>query len=138
MTEMQIKSLLDAAVSAMERAYAPYSNFHVGAALLARDGRIFTGCNIENASYPVTICAERAALSSAVSAGLREFSAIAIVGGHHGKMEDICTPCGICRQALSEFCSPETPVYLGKIDGYTTLTLGELLPHSFHLKEVLS
>lgn len=129
------QALVDAAAEAMGRAYAPYSHFHVGAALLDQNGRIWTGCNIENASYPVTICAERAALSAAVSAGVREFAAIAVVGGPEGKIDGTCTPCGLCRQALREFCSAETPVYLGHADGITTLTLGELLPYSFTLGE---
>ena len=135
MTNLQPQALVDAAIAAMARAYAPYSHFQVGAALLAADGRIFCGCNIENASYPVTICAERAALSAAVSAGVREFAALAVVGGHEGILGEICTPCGICRQAIAEFCSPDMPVYLGSAEGITTLTLGELLPHSFSLME---
>lgn len=129
------RALVDAAVDAMTRAYAPYSHFHVGAALLAADGRIFCGCNIENAAYPVTICAERAALSAAVSAGVREFAALAVVGGHAGVIDKICTPCGLCRQAVAEFCSPEMPVFLGHAEGITTLTLKELLPYSFSLTE---
>lgn len=129
------KTLVDAAIDAMARAYAPYSHFHVGAALLDEDGNIWTGCNIENASYPATICAERSAISTAVSAGVRRFAAIAIVGGPGGVLGDICTPCGICRQVLSEFCTPDLPVYLGHADGITTLTLGELLPHSFTLTD---
>lgn len=135
MTNLQPQALVDAAIAAMARAYAPYSHFQVGAALLAADGRIFCGCNIENASYPVTICAERAALSAAVSAGVREFAALAVVGGHEGILGKICTPCGICRQAIAEFCSPDMPVYLGSAEGITTLTLGELLPYSFSLME---
>ena len=129
------RTLVDAAIDAMARAYAPYSHFRVGAALLDADGNIWTGCNIENASYPATICAERSALSTAVSAGVRRFAAIAIVGGPEGVLDGICTPCGICRQVLSEFCPADLPVYLGHADGITTLTLGELLPHSFTLAD---
>ncbi len=129
------RTLVDAAIDAMARAYAPYSHFHVGAALLDADGRIWQGCNIENASYPATICAERSAVSAAVSAGVRRFTAIAIVGGAEGVLGGVCTPCGICRQVLCEFCSPDMPVYLGHADGITTLTLGELLPYSFTLTD---
>ena len=129
------KALVEAAIGAMKNAYAPYSHFHVGAALLDADGKIWTGCNIENASYPATICAERSALSAAVSAGVREFAAIAIVGGPSGVITDLCTPCGICRQVLNEFCSSELLVYLGHADGINVLTLGELLPHSFMLSD---
>lgn len=129
------RTLVDAAIDAMSRAYAPYSHFHVGAALLDTDGNIWTGCNIENASYPATICAERSAVSTAVSAGVRRFAAIAIVGGPEGVLGGECPPCGICRQVLSEFCSPAMPVYLGRADGITALTLGDLLPHSFTLTD---
>lgn len=133
MSQITPRILVDAAIDAMSRAYAPYSHFHVGAALLDENGHIWQGCNIENASYPVTICAERAALAAAVSSGVRRFSAIAIVGGHEGKITELCTPCGICRQALAEFCVADMPVYLGRADGFDTLTVGDLLPHSFAL-----
>lgn len=127
--------LVEAATEAMGRAYAPYSHFKVGAALLDTDGRIWQGCNIENASYSPTICAERAAIASAVASGVRKFAAIAIVGGHAGEIEGICAPCGVCRQVLSEFCPASMPVYLGKKDGWMTLTVGALLPLSFMLNE---
>ena len=129
------KILVDAAIDAMARAYAPYSHFHVGAALLDTDGKIWTGCNIENASYPATLCAERSAIAAALSAGVRKFAAIAVVGGPEGVLGDICAPCGICRQVLNEFCPPDLPVYLGHAGGIQTLTLGELLPHSFILSD---
>ena len=100
MTEQQ---LVQAAVAAMPRAYAPYSGFFVGAALLAADGRVFTGCNIENASFTPTVCAERTAVFKAVSEGVRDFKMLAIAGGKSGKLTGVCPPCGVCRQVLSEF-----------------------------------
>ena len=123
--------LRDAAIAAMMRAYAPYSDFFVGAALLTKSGRIYTGCNIENSSYSATCCAERTALFAAVAAGEREFEAIAIAGGHHGKLEGVCNPCGVCRQALTEFCEPAFPVLLVTAEGYEEHTLGELFPGFF-------
>ena len=118
-----------------ERSYAPYSHFHVGAALLCDDGAIYTGCNIENASYGATNCAERTAVFKAVSEGYHHFSAIAIAGGPEGVIGDACPPCGICRQVLSEFCDSDMPVYLAKADGYDEYTLGDLLPLTFDLLE---
>ena len=125
--------LISIAKSAAERAYAPYSNFHVGAALLCRDGTLYTGCNIENAAYSATCCAERTALFKAVSDGKRDFTDIAIVGGKNGDYSTICTPCGVCRQALSEFCAGEFKIHLCDGDKVITYTLSELLPHSFSL-----
>ena len=130
---MTAQALVARAKEAMERAYAPYSGFTVGAALLGKSGRVYVGCNVENASYPVTCCAERTALFAAVAAGEREFSALAVVGGRGGVVEDFCPPCGICRQALSEFCPAAFPVYLWRPDEVQCLTLGDLLPHSFRL-----
>ncbi|MBQ2286524.1 MAG: cytidine deaminase [Clostridia bacterium] len=123
--------LINIAVSAMKNAYAPYSDFKVGAALLLSDGRCFSGCNIENAAYPAGICAERAAVSGAVSAGATDFVKIAIVGGKYGSITDFCTPCGICRQVLAEFCGEDFEIIT--YDGKKTekYTLGELLPLSF-------
>ena len=128
---MTDKELLGAAESARENAYAPYSHFLVGAALLARDGRVFLGANVENASFGATNCAERSALFAAVSAGAREFSCIAINGAQEGERGAICQPCGICRQILSEFCKKDFRILLGNADEYKEYTLGELLPHSF-------
>ena len=99
----QKEKLIEQAFQALPRAYAPYSHFHVAAALLCRDGEIYMGCNVENASYPAGICAERSAFSAAVSSGKRQFDAIAIVGGKDGKAQDYCAPCGICRQVMREF-----------------------------------
>jgi homotetrameric cytidine deaminase len=124
--------LIAQAKKARENAYAPYSHFCVGAALLAFDGRVFLGCNVENAAYSVTCCAERTALFQAVAAGVREFAAIAIVGGKEGsEPTEPCYPCGVCRQALSEFCDGNMPVYTLKGDECLTSTIAELLPHSF-------
>ncbi len=125
------KILIDSAIEAMGRAYAPYSNFFVGAALLTRDGKIYKGMNIENAAYPVCNCAERTALFSAIAAGDRDFAAIAIVGGRGGEITDFCAPCGVCRQALSEFCGRELEIYLYNGKEIKIFTLGDLLPESF-------
>ncbi len=123
--------LVEAAKSAMMKAYAPYSNFFVGAALLCRDGKVYSGANVENSSYGVTSCAERTALFSAVFDGERDFEAIAIVGGKGGEITDFCAPCGICRQALCEFCSPDMNIYLYDGKEIKQFTLGELLPQGF-------
>ena len=107
------RALVEKAVKVMENAYSPYSNFCVGAALLEEDGEIFTGVNVENGSYGATICAERSAFCSAISAGKRKFCAIAIVGAKRGeKIGELCPPCGICRQFMSEFCSKDFTVFL--------------------------
>ncbi len=107
LSEERIQELIRTALSMTAYAYVPYSHYHVGAALLAKDGTIFTGCNIENASYGATNCAERTAFFKAVSEGVREFDAICIVGGPDGKVTEYAPPCGICRQVMMEFCSPE-------------------------------
>lgn len=131
-----IKELYSMAVSAAKMAYAPYSGFHVGAAILCRDGTVFTGCNIENASYSLTGCAERVALFSAVAAGHRDFVAIAVCGGRDGDYSSPCSPCGACRQALAEFCKRDMQVVLADGNGsITAYTLGELLPLSFDLAD---
>lgn len=129
----RICELVGRAEEQLGLAYAPYSGFHVAAALLCRDGTIYTGCNVENASYPAGNCAERTALFKAVSEGKREFSCIVIMGGAGGKVENYCPPCGICRQALREFCRPsEFLVILAKSgEDYRVFTLEELLPESF-------
>lgn len=129
-----MKELVLQAEEAMKRAYAPYSGFKVGAALLTKNGKVYTGCNIENASFSPTICAERTAVAKAVSEGEREFAAIAVVGGKDGVITGICPPCGVCRQVLSEFCDGDMPVYLGKGKGeIETVTLKDLLPLGFSL-----
>ena len=128
---MTPEKLISLAVEAMDKAYAPYSGFKVGAALLCSDGTVYTGCNIENAAYSPTNCAERTAIFKAVSEGHRDFTAIAICGGKNGEITNLCTPCGVCRQVLREFCKDDFPVYLAHGGGYKTLTLGDLLPYSF-------
>lgn len=130
--------LIRAAFSARRFAYVPYSRFRVGAALLAKDGRIFTGCNIENAGYTPTNCAERTALFKAVSEGVTSFSAIAIVGSLEGKKNELVTgPCGVCRQALYEFGGPSLIVVMAKSEeDYIETTLGELLPYGFGPKNL--
>ena len=128
---MTPEKLISLAVEAMGNAYAPYSGFQVGAALLCSDGTVYTGCNIENAAYSPTNCAERTAVFKAVSEGHRDFTAIAICGGKNGEITNLCTPCGVCRQVLREFCKDDFPVYLAHGGGYKTLTLSDLLPYSF-------
>lgn len=128
-----IQKMLRMAEQTLSLAYAPYSRFQVAVALLCQDGTVYTGCNVENASYPAGICAERTAVSKAVSEGKREFSAILILGGNEGRAEAFCPPCGICRQVLREFADPnEFQVILAKQNGeYRVMTLEELLPESF-------
>jgi len=125
------RELLAAARAAASNAYCPYSRFAVGAALLANDGRIFAGVNVENASYGLTVCAERAALFAAVSAGARRFRALAVVAGARIP----ATPCGACRQVLAEFCDACMPVFCGARTGAKVkrTTLGALLPQGFRL-----
>lgn len=130
---MDIKNLIRQAIDARGMAYAPYSGFLVGAALLSADGRIYKGCNVENASYPLGNCAERTALFSAVCDGARAFSAIAVVGAPQGKeLFEQCFPCGACRQALAEFFAPDTAVIVARSDeDYQVFRFSELLPHAF-------
>ena len=124
------KALLRAAMKARTFAYAPFSHFCVGAALLSADGRIFTGCNIENSAYSPTLCAERCAVAKAVSEGVRDFIAIAVVGPEDSET----TPCGVCRRVLYEFCDEGLIVLCGGTDGhYMETTLGALLPKGFRL-----
>ena len=138
---METKELITQALSARENAYAPYSGFMVGAALLCKDGTVYTGCNIENAAFTPTNCGERTAFFKAVSEGQKEFSAIAIVGSRNGAKEDeaeYCAPCGVCRQVMMEFCDPKTfKVYLAKTeDDYIEYTLEEILPLGFSGKNL--
>ena len=134
--EALYKSLMEAASSARQYAYSPYSGYRVGAALLGKSGRIYTGCNVENAGYSPTNCAERTAIFKAISEGEREFSAIAVAGGAGDSIDPACTPCGVCRQVLAEFCDPTMPVILGTPDHMQVLTLGELLPFAFTSKNL--
>ena len=125
------KALMETAARARELAYSPYSGYCVGAALLCEDGRVFTGCNVENASFSATNCAERTAVFKAVSEGARRFTAIAVVGGRRGEVSPFCAPCGVCRQVLAEFCPLDMPVVLGTPENFKVYTFGELLPFSF-------
>jgi cytidine deaminase len=130
MTELDKKTLLRAAMQARTFSYSPYSKFQVGAALLASDGKIYTGCNIENSAYSPSLCAERCAVAKAVSEGARSFVAIAVVGPEKSET----TPCGVCRQVLYEFCDASLIVLCGGTDTYyTECTLGDLLPKAFRL-----
>ena len=127
----EMQRLLDKAKEARKNAYSPYSHFSVGAALLCNDGRVCLGCNVENASFTPTCCAERVAFFSAIADGERGFSAIAVAGG-----KAPCMPCGVCRQVMSEFCRDDfTVIFEGDKGEADSLTLGELLPHSFGLEE---
>ena len=128
---MTDSELMRLAEDARAYSYVPYSHFAVGAALLTKDGKVYTGCNIENASYTPTNCAERTALFKAVSEGEREFAAIAVIGGPAGEKGRLCAPCGVCRQVLREFCAPDFRILLGSVDKVQAYTLEELLPTSF-------
>jgi cytidine deaminase len=131
---MKTEGLLKAAAAAASTAYAPYSNYKVGAALLCADGTVFTGSNVENASYGLTNCAERTAVFSAVAAGHKDFVAMAVVADG----DSMPYPCGACRQVLSEFCREEFIVYVATADAleeYEASCLGDLLPHQFKLTE---
>lgn len=133
MTQTQIERLIETATEQLAFSYTPYSNFKVGAALLAKNGTIYTGCNIENAAYTPTNCAERTAFFKAVSEGVREFDAICIVGGKDGVLEDFAPPCGVCRQVMMEFCQPDKfQIILAKgKENYQIYTLEDLMPQGF-------
>ena len=135
LTQEEIKALVDRAIEYRLAAYAPYSKFKVGAAVLGTDGKIYGGCNIENASFGLTNCAERTAFFKAVSEGEREFEAIAVVGNKKDTPKeewDFCTPCGVCRQVMAEFVNPDKfVIYAGKGEEIQSFTLKELLPESF-------
>ena len=135
---MNRSELVKLAIEARKFSYSPYSNFMVGAALLSKSGKIYTGCNIENAAYSPSNCAERTAFFKALSEGERDFEAIAIVGGHKENGLEICAPCGVCRQVMMEFCDYETfEIILGKSeDDYLKYTLQELLPLGFGPKNL--
>ncbi len=129
----RIQELIRTAIRMMDYSYAPYSHYHVGAALLAENGTVYTGCNIENASYSATNCAERTAIFKAVSEGVREFQAICIVGGMDKNITGYAAPCGVCRQVMMEFCNPDTFQIILAVseEQYEIHTLKELLPLGF-------
>lgn len=128
-----IRELIRVCKEALEHSYAPYSHFYVAAALLCRDGSIYIGNNIENASYSATVCAERTAFFHAVKDGKRAFDAIVVCGGPGGTADGCCAPCGVCRQVMREFCNPHefTVILPVNEEEYQTYTLEQLLPQSF-------
>lgn len=130
-SDMTDGKLLDMAIEARKNSYSPYSNFRVGAALLSKSGKVYTGCNVENAAYSPTNCAERTAVFKAVSEGERDFEAIAIVGGNGEEPSELCAPCGVCRQVLAEFCTGDFKIIMGTPENIKVCTLSELLPYSF-------
>ena len=132
---MAPEQLIELAKEAMMRAYAPYSGFYVGAALLCADGSVYLGCNIENAAYGPTNCAERTAFFKAVYDGHREFTAIAVCGGREGVITGSFPPCGVCRQVMREFVHDDFMIYMVGADGYTAMTITELLPAGFKAGE---
>ena len=133
MEQVMVEKLIDTATEQLKFSYTPYPNFKVGAALLAKNGEIFTGCNIENAAYTPTNCAERTAFFKAVSEGVRDFEAICIVGGKNQKATGYTAPCGVCRQVMMEFCNPKTFKIILAIDreNYRVYTLEDILPQGF-------
>jgi len=130
---MNIESLIQQAILARDSSYSPYSNFMVGAALLGKSGRIYSGCNIENAAYTPTNCAERTAFFKAISEGEREFTAIAIAGWPKDGKPGYALPCGVCRQIMMEFCAPDRfkIIVARSEDDFKVHTLAELMPHGF-------
>jgi len=129
---MTTEELVELAIEAMHHSYSPYSGYCVGAALLCKDGTVYQGCNIENAAYGPTICAERTAIFKAVYDGKREFEAIAICGGRNAEIAGAFPPCGVCRQVMREFCDPSFKIHIiGANNTFTTYTLEQLLPLSF-------
>ena len=133
MTDLQLLLL---AIEARKHSYAPYSNFHVGAALLGKSGKVYTGCNVENASYGACNCAERTAVFKAVSEGKLKYKGIAVVGGKGGDVRSFCAPCGICRQVMAEFAEADFFVLLCDGEKTEKIMLSELLPHSFSGKNL--
>ena len=132
-SEVEASHLVALAKDMTKMSYAPYSHFHVGAALIDEEGGIFTGCNIENASYGATNCAERTAIFKAVSEGHTRLKAIAIAGGHEGVVTEACPPCGICRQVMTEFFPKDADILLATVEGYEAYTLEQIMPLSFDL-----
>jgi cytidine deaminase len=134
---MKNEELLTLAINAMEYSYSPYSDCKVGAALLCKNGKVYTGTNIENAAFTPTVCAERVAFFKAISDGEKEFLKIAVVGGKNGVINGIFSPCGVCRQVMREFCSDDFQIILGESTQiFKTVTLNEILPLSFSPKDV--
>ena len=132
---MTAEKLVELAKEAMTHAYVPYSGYKVGAALLCADGTVYQGCNIENAAYGPTNCAERTAFFKAVYDGHRDFTAIAVVGGKEGKITGSFPPCGVCRQVMREFVGDDFMIYMGGKDGYESMTMAQILPAGFKASE---
>lgn len=134
---MDVKILIKEAIDNLKNAYSPYSTFSVSSVLLMKSGKIYKGVNVENASYPVGLCAERNAMSTAISLGERDFDTMVIVGGKDGKIKDFCPPCGMCRQFIYEFADDDFKIILAKsADEYKTYNIKDLLPYSFDKKEL--
>ena len=133
---MTPENLIELAKEAKNHAYAPYSRYQVGAALLCADGTVYQGCNIENAAYGPTNCAERTAIFKAIYDGKRDFTAMAVCGGKDGQITGAFPPCGVCRQVLREFCDDDFLIYIVGKDTYQTVTLGQLLPYSFRAEHL--
>ena len=134
---MNNKELVKAAFDAMQKAYAPYSSYKVGAALLSKSGKVYSGCNVENAAYGPTNCAERTAFFKAISEGEREFTKIAVVGGKDGNVTDLFMPCGVCRQVMAEFCDGDFEIIVARSeDDFTSFTLSSILPYGFSKKNI--
>lgn len=134
MTNEELSAL---AVKAMNNAYVPYSNYRVGAALLTKSGKIYTGCNIENAAYSPTVCAERTAIFKAVSEGEREFVKIAVAGGKNGEISGEFPPCGVCRQVMTEFCNGDFEILVvNSKNSFTVYKLSDILPYSFNPEHI--
>ena len=135
---MTPEKLVSMALDAMQHAYAPYSGYKVGAALLCKDGSVVCGANIENAAYGPSNCAERTAIFTAVFEGKRDFAAIAVVGGKDGVASDYFPPCGVCRQVMLEFCAPDFKISMGKQDGtYLETELRDFMPYGFRASEYM-
>jgi len=134
---MDSRELVNLAIEAMGKAYTPYSNFKVGAALLTDDGEVYIGCNIENAAYSPTVCAERVAFFSAVRDGKRKFTKIAVVGGMNGKLSSFTYPCGVCRQVMREFCDDDFVLIVSDGKDIKEHTLADILPFSFSPKDLV-
>ena len=133
METSKIKELIDIAIQQLKFSYTPYSHFKVGSALLAENGTVYTGCNIENAAYTPCNCAERTAFFKAISEGVHNFQAICVVGGKNGELTEYAAPCGVCRQVMMEFCNPETFEIILAVDPehYQVFRLKELMPMGF-------
>lgn len=133
---LDYKRLMNLANDMRAHSHVPYSHYRVGAVLVGKSGKEYTGCNLENAAYSPSICAERTAFAKAVSEGEKEFKCIAIVGGREGEISPDCSPCGVCRQVMAEFCGKDFEVVLGTPDDFKVYTLEEILPLTFTSKEL--